>query len=132
LRDDTIIKELVYEDEVEFERLIPKVKKLVRVRKNGSPVIFDSVRLTQDELIMAYLTGRFFAEKLGFVDKNTSTNKEISEALRLDEHILAARLSDLIKRGFIERSARGEHRIVLVNLEKFLDEFLKKPKRGLK
>ena len=77
---------------------------------------------------MAYLIGRFFAEKLGFVDKNTATNKEISETLRLPEKVLAARLSELIKRGFVEKVSRGEHRVVLANLERFLDEFLNKTK----
>jgi len=128
LSEDPTLKELIYDEEVEFKRLVPKVKKLVRVKRDGTPVIFDRDRLTQDELIMAYLIGRFFAEKLGFVDKNTATNKEISETLRLPEKVLAARLSELVKRGFVEKVSRGEHRVVLANLERFLDEFLNKTK----
>ena len=121
------IEELIYDEEEEFERLVPKVKKVVRVKRNGTPVIVcDRSRLSQSDLIVCYLIGKFFAKKLELTETNTATNKELSEALRINEKVISARLKDLRDEGIVEWVARGEHKISTVNLESFLDKLLEK------
>jgi len=120
-------EELIYDEEEEFERLVPKVKKIVKVKKDGTPVIVCNKRmLSQNELIMCYLIGKFFAKKLELTETDSATNKELSQALKINERVIAARLKDLRDEDFVEQVTRGEHRISTVNLESFLDRILEK------
>ncbi len=121
------LKELIYDDEEEFEKLIPKVKKVVKVKRDGTPIIVcERRRLSQGELIACYLIGKFFAKKLELVETDTATNKQLSAALNIDERVVSARLKDLRDEGLVEQVARGEHKISTVNLELFLDKLLEK------
>lgn len=121
------MKELIYDDEEEFEKLVPKVKKVVRVKKDGTPIIVcDRRRLSQGELITCYLIGKFFAKKLELTETDTATNKELSRALKINERVVSARLKDLRDEEIVEQVARGEHKISTVNLESFLDKLLEK------
>ncbi len=120
-------EELLYDEEEEFERLVPKVKKIVKVKKDGTPVIVCNKRtLSQSEQIMCYLIGKFFAKKLELTETDSVTNKELSQALKIDERVVAARLKDLRDEDLVEQVTRGEHRISTVNLESFLDKILEK------
>ena len=121
------LEELIYDEEEEFEKLIPKVKKIVRVKKDGSPVILcDRSLLSHSELIMAYLVGKFFARKLEFVETDSVTNNELSKVLKLKNNVVHARLKELRNEGYVEQVRRGEHRISTVKLEEFLDRVLEK------
>ena len=118
---------MIYDEEEEFERLVPKVKKIVKVKKDGTPVIVCNKRiLNQNEQIMCYLIGKFFAKKLELSETDSATNKELSQALKIKERVIAARLKDLRDEELVEQVTRGEHRISTVSLESFLDEILEK------
>ncbi len=120
-------EELIYDEEEEFERLVPKVKKIVKVKKDGTPVIVCNKRiLSQNEQIMCYLIGKFFAKKLELTETDSAANKELSQALKIKERVIAARLKDLRDEELVEQVTRGEHRISTVNLESFLDKILEK------
>ena len=122
-----VLSELLYDEVEEFEKLVPKVKKIVRIKKDGTPIIVcDRRRLSKSELIVCYLIGKFFAKKLELVDADSATNKELSEALKINERVIAARLNDLRNEGLVEQVARGEHKISTVDLEFFLDKILEK------
>jgi|Deesub1362A_J573_1020465.scaffolds.fasta_scaffold01624_8 DNA-binding transcriptional ArsR family regulator len=122
-----LLSELIYDEVEEFENLVPKVKRVVKVKKDGTPVIVcDRRRLSQSELITCYLIGKFFAKKLELTDTDTATNKELSKTLKMDERVVSARLKDLRDEGLVEQVARGEHKISTVNLESFLDKILEK------
>jgi len=120
------LSELIYDEDEEFEKLVPKVKKIVRVKKDGTPVIVcDRRKLSQGEMIACYLIGKFFAKKLELTETDTATNKELAKALKMNERVVGARLKDL-REGVVEQVARGEHKISTVNLESFLDKLLEK------
>ena len=121
------LSELIYDEEEEFEKLVPKVKKIVRVKKDGTPVIVcDRRKLSQSELIACYLIGKFFAKKLELTETDITTNKELAKALKMNERVVGARLKDLREEAVVEQVARGEHKISTVNLESFLDKLLEK------
>jgi len=120
-------EELIYDEEEEFKRLVPKVKKIVKIKKDGGPVIVCNKRiLSQSEQIMCCLIGKFFAKRLGLTETDSMTNKELSQSLKIKERTIAARLKDLRDKDLVEQVTRGEHRISTVNLESFLDKVLEK------
>lgn len=124
---DNPLEELIYDDMEEFEKLVPKVKQIVRVKKDGTPIIVCNRRkLSQSELIACYLIGKFFAKKLELTETDTATNKEITGTFRINERVVGARLKDLRDEGILEQVSRGEHKISTVGLEDFLNKLLEK------
>ncbi|MCX7998245.1 MAG: winged helix-turn-helix domain-containing protein [Leptospiraceae bacterium] len=118
---------MIYNEELEFEKLVPKVKRIVKIKKDGEPVIVcDTRKLSQNEQIVCYLIGKFFAKQLGLSKSDSASNREISETLGIKEKVVAARLKDLRDDGIVEQIVRGEHKISTVKLEEFLDRVLEK------
>jgi len=120
------LEELIYDEEEEFERIVDKVKKIVRVRKDGRPILVQKEKLTKAEQVACYLIGKFFAKILNLTEKESATVKEIANELKLDPRIVSARLKDLTDGGLIERVGRGEYKILTIKLEEFVDKILDK------
>ena len=122
-----LFRELIHDDVAEFAKLVPKVKQLVRVKPDGTPVIVcDSNNLSQQEQIIVYLTGRFFAKILEFSSTDSAKVKEISLALRLPGNIVSARLVNLKDAMLVDQISKGEYKISTASLEKMLDQIIKK------
>ena len=122
-----MLKELIHDDNVEFEKLVPKVKRIVKIKPDGTPIIIcDMTKLTRQEQIFAYLTGKFFAKLVEVSQKDSAQVKEISEYLRTDGNIVAARIVELKDNRWVEQVSRGEYKISTVSLEKNLDQILKR------
>jgi len=120
------LEELIYDEEEEFERIVDKVKKVVRVRKDGIPILVQKEKLTQAEQVACYLIGKYFAKILNLTEKESATVKEIANELKLDPRIVSARLKDLNDNGLVERVGRGEYKILTIKLEEFVDKILNK------
>jgi hypothetical protein len=122
-----MLQELTHDDDVEFAKLVPKVKQIVKIKPDGTPVIVcDPNNLSQQEQIIAYLTGKFFAKLVGSAPLETALVKDIAQALRLENNIVASRLVKLKDNMQVEQVARGEYKISTVALEKSLDQIIKK------
>lgn len=122
-----MLEELIHDDDVEFAKLVPKVKQIVKIKPDGTPVIVcDPNNLSQQEQIIAYLTGKFFAKLVGSAPIETALVKDIAQALRLENNIVASRLVKLKDNMQVEQVARGEYKISTVSLEKSLDQIIKK------
>lgn len=122
-----MFKELTHDDDAEFAKLVPKVKQIVKIKTDGTPVIVcDPNKLSQQELIVAYLTGKFFAQIIGSSPKDAAQLKEIAQALRLDSNIVSARLVTLKNNMQVEQVSKGEYKISTASLEKLLDQIIKK------
>lgn len=121
------LSELLYDEEHEFEKLVPQVKQIVKIKKDGTPVIVcDKRKLTQTELITCYLIGKFFAKKLKLTEKDSATNREISNYLKISLSIVSARVKDLRDNEILEQVTRGEHKVSTIHLESFLNKLLEK------
>jgi len=122
-----ILEDLIYDEDLEFERVVPKVKRVVQIKKTGEPVIVaDSKKLSQGEIIALYYIGKYFAHQLEINEDDSATNKEIAEGLRLKESVVGARIKELRDEKLIERVSKGKHKISIVKLEKFLDSLINK------
>ncbi len=123
----TMLLELTHDDDIEFAKLVPKVKQIVKIKPDGTPVIVcDLSKLSQQEQIIAYLTGKFFAKLVGATPIESTQVKDIAQALRLENNVVAARLVKLKDNMQVEQVARGEYKISTVALEKSLDQIIKK------
>ena len=122
-------EELLYDEEEEFEKIVPKVKELVRIdKKTGKPKILHQSELSQAEVIACYLIGKFFSKKLNLSETETANASEISKELGLPQKVVNARLNDLRKAGIVERVKRGEYKISVIKLEDFVNKVLEKIK----
>jgi hypothetical protein len=122
-----MLQELTHDDDVEFAKLVPKVKQIVKIKPDGTPVIVcDPNKLSQQEQIIAYLTGKFFAKLVESAPVESASVKEMALALRIESNVIAARLVKLKDNMQVEQVARGEYKISTVSLEKSLDQILKK------
>ena len=122
-----LYKELTHDDDAEFAKLVPKVKQIVKIKIDGTPVIVcDPNKLSQQDLIVAYLTGKFFAKIIGSSPKDSAQLKEISQALRLGSNLISARLVTLKNNMQVEQVSKGEYKISTAPLEKMLDQIIKK------
>lgn len=120
------LDELIYDEEEEFEKFVPKVKRLVMVRKDGRPIIICDGALSQAEQIACMYIGHFFAHLMGLSEKASAKNSVIAEELDISPNVLTARVNELKKAKVITQVARGEHVISTVRLEKYLDDLIKK------
>ncbi len=118
--------DLIYDEEEEFEKLIPKVKRLVMVRKDGRPIIICDGALSQAEQIACMYIGHFFAHLMGLSEKASAKNNDIVEELGISPNALTARLTELKKAKRITQVGRGEHVISTIRLENYLDNLIKK------
>jgi hypothetical protein len=124
-----ILKAMIFDEDEEFRKLISKAKNIVKVKKNGEPVILAvKGNLTKGEIIACYLLGKYFSKELGLSETVSATNEEISKATGIKKTVVGARLGDLKKDSLVEVVGRGEHKISFVNLEEFLDKILAKMK----
>jgi len=122
-----MLQELTHDDDAEFAKLVPKVKQIVKIKPDGTPVIIcDINKLSQQEQIIAYLTGKFFAKLVGAATVESAQLKDIAQALRLSNNVVAARLVRLKDNMQVEQVSRGEYKISTVTLERTLDQILKK------
>jgi len=122
-----LFRELIHDDDTEFAKLVPKVKQIVKIKTDGTPVIVcDRNKLSLQELIIAYLTGKFFAKMIGSSVKDTAQVREMAQALREKDNVVSARLVTLKDNMQIEQVSRGEYKISTASLEKMLDQIIKK------
>jgi len=122
-----LLQELTHDDDAEFVKLVPKVKQIVKIKTDGTPIIIcDPNKLSQQDRIIAYLTGQFFAKIIGSSPKETAQVREIAQALRLDNNIVSARLVTLKDNMQVEQVSKGEYKISTASLEKLLDQMIKK------
>lgn len=122
-----LLKELIHDDEEEFTKLVPKVKQIVKVKTDGSPILVcDSSNLNQKEQIICYLIGKFYSKLLELSPIDSATIDEISTGLRLDSNVVSARMSNLRDAHLVDQVTRGEYKVSTVFLNETLDKIINK------
>jgi len=118
-----LFKELLIDKTKQVESLVKKAKNILGIdRESGDTIILVSrAKLTDEEMICIHLIGRFFSSELGLVESSSVGYKELSKKTGIKESVVAARLHDLKKEGYIRSPKRGEHEIVFPRISEFLD-----------
>lgn len=125
---EEILKELLIDEESVLKELVNKAKKIFKIdKKSGRTVLLiPKTRLTDRELIILALIGRYFANKLNFFDSSSITIGGVAQELNMATPSVSARMSDLKRERVIEMLARGEYRINYTEISRLLDEISEK------
>lgn len=110
---DAIREEMVTDAEDVLEAYFEQVKKVVRLNEEGRIFLDGSVRdrMSSKEQIRLYLVGKHYAEKAGFAETNSVTNKELEEQLEKPSGTVQWALTELRKENSVKRVKNGEHEI---------------------
>ncbi len=106
-----------------LEGLLDKISKYVGYTDDGEIFFKESKNLSDIDKIGLYLIARHFAHREGTIEKDTATNKVISEDLNINQTIVGARISDLKKQGYVNSKSRGVHIFFIPKIEEFLKKF---------
>lgn len=117
-------KELLIDKSKRVETLVKKAKDILGIDKEtGEPIILVSrARLRDEDYIALYMIGKFVASELGLSESPCVTYTEVANRTGIKREIVAARLSDLKKKGYVRSPRRGEHEIVFPRISDILDE----------
>ena len=125
---EEILKELLIDEEAILKDLVNKAKEIFKIdRKSGRTVLLiPKTRLTDRELIMLTLIGRYFANKVNLFDSSSMTVEDVAQELNVAKPSVSARMSDLKRERIVEMLARGEYRINYTEISRLLDEISEK------
>ena len=105
---ELIREQLMIDEQNLISDVLPKAKEFIRLTKDGKPVIIaDRSRIPKIYHVLLYLFGKKLAYLAELTDSPGASIKEISSALDFPENYTRALLSELLSKGFIERSERG-------------------------
>ena len=105
---ELIREQLMIDEQSIISDVLPKAKEFIRLTKDGKPVIVaDRSRIPKIYHVLLYLFGKKLAYLAELTDSPGASIKEISSALDFPENYTRALLSELLSKGFIERSERG-------------------------
>lgn len=108
---EKIRKKLLIESEITDE-ILDKASKLIGLTKDGK-IIFkvDRGKLSMADQILLYLVAKKLAHEAELVDRDSCSTSELSRELGIPMKVVAARLSELLKKGFVERLEIGTYRV---------------------
>lgn len=125
---EEILKELLMDEESILKELVDKAKKIFKIdKKSGRTILLiPRTRLSDRELIILTLTGRYFANRLNFFDSNSMTRGDIAQELNMTRESVSARISELRRERVVEMVTRGEYRVNYTEISRLLDELSEK------
>ena len=115
---------------VDLQTLIEKMRDVVAIAPNG-PVILSGKKLTVKELIGLNLIGNFVGYKLNMVDKASLTLDELVALTGKTKGSVSGALTIMVNDRLAEKPKRGEYRISVLGIRRFVDEVFPKLKEGV-
>jgi len=123
------IKEIFIVDEEEFnknfEELIGKIVDFVRISKEGK-ILLSQPSMKNTDKIGISIIARFLGNTIEKQIPSEVTTPELSEATGLPQHIVSARLSELIKQRFVKRVETGVYMAIPYRIEIFVEKINKR------
>jgi len=108
---EKIRKKLVIESEITDE-VIDKASRLIGLTKEGK-IIFkiDRGRLSIADQVLLYLIAKRLAYEAELVDRDSCSLSELAQELGISVRVVAARLSELLRKNLVERLETGTYRV---------------------
>lgn len=106
------------------ERLLSNIRGVIGFTKEGVVLTVSRETLGEREAIVLHLTKTYVANMLGRREKDSLPIGELLTATGSKPGTVAARLSEMVDIGHVERVGRGEYRITTLGLKSCLDEIL--------
>ena len=113
--EQEILKKLLVDESYvikDLANLVEKAKDIFVIEKSSGRIIFkDFGGLTDYERICALLIGNYFAVKLGILKEASLSISEISKTLGRPPKNISARVTELLKKDFIEKLSTRKYKI---------------------
>lgn len=94
----------------EIHQLMIELADYVTINRNGE-VFIENEELTDEHKLALVVAARFLANKEEPSIEETISLKEAAKYARVDEKVTSARLSELVKKGILDRTAKGIYKI---------------------
>ena len=126
-KEDLIKRILVVDETQILEEILKLVSELILLTNDGE-IIFkiDEDDLSVKERIILYMIGKKFAFDAKLVSDEKTNLDELSRKLGVSKGSLASRIAELRNERKIKDEKRGEYKLIIYDLKKFLLEVKKK------
>lgn len=118
-----IIEEMTVDYSSALEKNLSLAKRFIRITKDGRVDVLFKDKLSGEERILLYLTGKVYAREAGFVASDDVGNKELMDELGIPRGSLLPWLKQLRDKNKIKQIKRGRntyHSIPINLVEKIL------------
>ncbi len=121
MSEKQILSSLLTDESETLNRLVQKAQLVFKINKKTGEVLLLPPRskLTDKQLIVVHLLGKYFASKLELSSTDSLSFDELRKLTSLEESSISARMSELRKEGLAETGERGVYRINYQSLESF-------------
>lgn len=124
---ERIQKEMIVDHANALEKNFETAKKLLSITKEGKIHInIDKSKLSNEEKILLYLTGKVYAKLAEVSESDYASNRELMDELGLPEGTVWGSMSQLSKENKVKPVGRGIHRITSNLIEKTLKDISSK------
>jgi len=113
---------------VDAEELLTSLKGVIAFTKEGVVLTVPREAMGEREAIMLHLTRTYVANMLGRREKDSLPMAELLAVTGSKPGTVAARLSEMVDLGHVERVGRGEYRVTTLGLKSCLEEVLPRVK----
>lgn len=120
LKKKFIVDKEHYEEE-QLGKHVDKISKYCKTDSEGN-VHIEVQNLTNKEKIKLVLVARFIANKLKSDITPEVNIKTVSDSVHKNEHQVRARLSEIVREGFIRQKKRGVYIVMPHRIDEFLDQ----------
>jgi len=114
---------------VDLEELLRGISGIVAFASEGPVIIVPRDKLGGDRnLILLHFIKSYVGYQTGRLEKDSLSSGDISSLTGSKPSTIAARLTELVNMGWIERIGRGEYRTTTFGVKSFMKEVLPKIK----
>jgi len=111
---------------VDLEKLLKELEGMILITPEGLIVTVPREQLGERETILLYLIKASVGYQLGKLDKDSMSIADLLTPTRGKPSSTAARLSELVDMGWVDRIGRGEYRITTFGVKSFVETVLPK------
>jgi len=108
----------------DLEDLLKRLKGIIAFAEEGPVILIPRDRLSERDALLLHLVKAYVSYRLGKVDKESLSMAELITLTGTKPGTAAARLSEVVSLGYVERIGRGEYRITTLGIKNFLEEIL--------
>lgn len=126
------IEDLFVTKEKMIEKLVEKSQGILGIEKDKKEILFliPKNSLTDKEMIVLYLLGKFFLKEVGLESESVVSLEELSEKTGLENQAISKRIFELRKNGIINSPDRSKYEIEYTNVDEILEDIKKKRDRN--
>ncbi len=132
MEESEILKRLVVEEKdtvKELGKLVEMAAEFFKIEKPTGRIIFQNFgTLSDQKRISIVLLGKYFAGKLGMLEKTDLGISEIAKEIGRPMTALSGPLKDLTDKGLVEKLPTRTYRIAYHRLPEIFDKVLKSKK----